>query len=229
MEMGKENMKEYSAFDVIGPIMVGPSSSHTAGATRLGKIASEIAGQGFIKVEFHLHGSFAKTYKGHGTDKALLAGILGFEPDDDRLKNSFQIAKSKNIDYKFIETDLGYVHPNTVKLVFNYNDQDDFYVIGSSIGGGSIVIININGIEVEFTGIYPTIIVKYKDKKGIISKITSIIANAEVNIASLKVTRDRNDATMICEMDSQIDENTISEISNIEDLSYTRFINTKGS
>ncbi|MDD2447231.1 MAG: L-serine ammonia-lyase, iron-sulfur-dependent subunit beta [Tissierellia bacterium] len=222
-------MKNYSSFDVLGPIMVGPSSSHTAGAARLGKIASEIAGQGFYKVEFYLHGSFAKTYKGHGTNKALVAGILGFEPDDERLRDSFDIAKSKSIDYEFIESDLGYVHPNTVKLVFKYLNNDDFYVIGSSIGGGSIVIININGIEIEFTGSYPTIIVKYKDKKGMISNITSIIADAEVNIASMKVTRDRDDATMICEMDSQIDEDTINNISNIEDLSYIRFINTKRS
>lgn len=220
-------MKDYSAFDVLGPIMVGPSSSHTAGAARLGKIASEVAGTDFYKVEFYLHGSFAETYQGHGTDKALVAGILGFEPDDERLRDSFNIAKSKNIDYEFIPTDLGYVHPNTVKLVFKYKNKDDFFIIGSSIGGAAIIIIDINGIEVEFTGSYPTLIVKYTDQKGVISKISSAIAEAEVNIATMKVTREKNTATMICEVDSSLNEDSINKISNSGDFTYIRFINTE--
>lgn len=222
-------MKEYSAFDILGPIMIGPSSSHTAGAARLGKIAREIAGSGFYKVEFYLHGSFAKTYKGHGTDKALVAGILGFDPSDEKLRDSFDIAKSNNIRFEFIESDLGYLHPNSVKIVFKYRDKDDFYILGSSIGGGSIIIDNINGDHVEFTGSYPTIILKYPDEKGVISIISSILSNAEINIATMKVTREGNVATMICELDSQIDEETINEISKLKNLSYIRFINTKRS
>src|SRR5690606_37851602 len=163
-------LKEYGVFDVLGPIMIGPSSSHTAGAARLGKIAKQIVGEDFVKATFLLHGSFAKTYRGHGTDKALVAGILGLDPSDERIKDSFELAKKNNIQIEFIEADLGYVHPNTVKIVFHYKYKEDFYVIGSSIGGGNVNIININGNEVSFTGDYPTILAKYKDRKGVISE-----------------------------------------------------------
>lgn len=222
-------MNEYNAFDILGPIMIGPSSSHTAGAARLAKTSMEIAGEGFYRVEFYLHGSFAKTYKGHGTDKALVAGVLGFAPDDERLRDSFEIAKEKNIAIDFIEADLGYQHPNTVKIVFKYNDKDDFYILGSSIGGGNIVIYNINGDLVEFTGNYPTMILKYTDKKGIISIISSILAKNELNIATMKVSREGNIATMLCELDSPIAEATIKEISSLNEISYVRFINTQRS
>ena len=112
----------------------------------------------FIKVTFYLHGSFGKTFEGHGTDKALVAGILGMEPSDEDLRNSFEIAKSKNIDFEFIEADLGYQHPNTVKIVFEFEDKENIYIIGSSIGGGNILITDINGNKVEFSGDYPTML-----------------------------------------------------------------------
>lgn len=222
-------MKDYSAFDILGPIMIGPSSSHTAGAAKLAKIAMEIAGDGFNKIEFYLHGSFAKTYKGHGTDKALVAGILGFEPSDERLRESFKIANEKNILIEFIETDLGYQHPNTVKIVFKYMDKEDFYVIGSSIGGGSIIIHDINGDLVDFTGNYPTMILKYNDIKGVISKVSAVLATSELNIASMKVTRESSIATMLCELDTEIDEETMKKIKNLNEISYVRFINPKRS
>lgn len=222
-------MKNYSAFDILGPIMIGPSSSHTAGAAKLAKIAMEIAGEGFEMIEFQLHGSFAKTYKGHGTDKALVAGILGFEPSDERLKESFNIAKERNISFEFIEADLGYQHPNSVKIVFKYNDKEDFYVLGSSIGGGSIIINEINGDLIDFTGNYPTMILKYEDKRGVISKISAILANNELNIASMKVSRDTKIATMLCELDTEIYEDTMNEIINLDYISSVRFINPKRS
>ncbi len=131
-------MKDYGIFDILGPVMIGPSSSHTAGATRLGKMAREIADNTFYKVTFYLHGSFAKTYKGHGTDRALVAGILGMEPSDERIRDSLNIAKEKGIQIEFIEKDLGYEHPNTVKIVFSYYDKEDYYIVGSSIGGEEI-------------------------------------------------------------------------------------------
>jgi len=222
-------MNDYSAFDILGPIMIGPSSSHTAGAARLGKISADIAGGGFNRVEFQLHGSFAKTYRGHGTDKALVAGILGFDPEDERLKESFKIAKEKNLDIKFVETDLGYQHPNTVKIVFKYPTQDDFYVLGSSIGGGNIIIYNINGDLIEFTGAYPTMILKYPDRKGIISKVSAIIASRDVNIATMKVSREGKEATMICELDVQLDDDIIDEIKNLKEITTSRFINLRRS
>ncbi len=218
-------MKEYGTFDILGPIMIGPSSSHTAGAARLGKIAQEIAGDGFNKVVFDLHGSFAQTYKGHGTDKALVAGILGMEPSDPRIKSSMEIAKTKNIDIAFTETDLGYVHPNTVKIVFKYDNKPDYYISGSSIGGGSILITNINGNQVEFNGNNPTILLTYSDRKGVISYVSSILAKHNLNIASMRVTREDLLATMICEIDTEIDQETVDEIATLEGISYIKFIN----
>lgn len=218
-------MKEYGTFDILGPIMIGPSSSHTAGAARLGKIATDIAGDGFSAIEFHLHGSFAQTYKGHGTDKALVAGILGMEPSDPRIKASMEIANTKNIDIKFIETDLGYEHPNTVKIVFKYDDKEDYYIIGSSIGGGSIIITNINGNIVEFKGNNPTILLTYSDRKGVISYVSSILAEHNLNIASMRVTREGSIATMICEIDTEVSQETIDEIGTLEGISYIKFIN----
>ena len=184
-------MKDYGTFDILGPIMIGPSSSHTAGAARLAKISKNIAGDGFNEVEFILHGSFAKTYKGHGTDKALIAGILDMEPSDENIRDSFNIAKSKNLNIIFTEEDLGYEHPNTVKILFKYPNKDDFYVTGSSIGGGNIIITDIDGNKVEFTGDKPTILLKYKDRKGVISEVSSIAVNNDLNIATMKVTREK--------------------------------------
>ena len=135
-------MREYSVFDILGPIMIGPSSSHTAGAARLGKEARNIVGDDFKAIKFYLHGSFAETYKGHGTDRALVAGALGMEPDDERLRDALNIAKEKGIDIEFIPTDLGEdKHPNTVKMIFTKNDGSEVEVLGSSIGGGNIQIL----------------------------------------------------------------------------------------
>lgn len=222
-------MKDYSSFDVLGPIMIGPSSSHTAGAARLGNIAKNIAKPNFYKVEFFLHGSFAKTYKGHGTDKALVAGILGYEPDDERIINSFELARKADMEFEFIEADLGYQHPNTVKIVFKYENNNDFYVLGSSIGGGSVVIYDINGDLIEFTGDYPTIVLKYYDKKGVIMNISSILSKGHHNIGKMNVARDDNIATMTLELDSSIYDDSIDKISSLEDVFYLRYIDVARS
>lgn len=219
-------MKEYGIFDILGPVMIGPSSSHTAGAARLGKIGTEIAGSGFHRVRFYLHGSFAKTYRGHGTDRALVAGVLGMEPSDERIKDSLNIARDRGIDIEFMEADLGYVHPNTVKMVFYYKDRDVYYVTGSSIGGGSIIVIDINGNEVEFTGDYPTILIKYEDQKGTISRISAILSDEDINIATMKVTREGNVATMVMEIDNPIKSKVIDRIRNLDEILYVKGINS---
>lgn len=218
-------MKDYGVFDILGPIMIGPSSSHTAGAARLGKIAKEIVGTEFNKVVFYLHGSFAKTFEGHGTDKALVAGILGMEPSDELLGQSFEIAKSKGIEYKFIEADLGYEHPNTVKIVFKFEEEEDIHITGSSIGGGNILITDINGNHVEFSGDYPTTLIKYIDQKGVISRISALLSNNEINIATMKVVRESNIATMIVETDSNVDLKVIDLIEELEEVLYIKGIN----
>ncbi len=222
-------MSEYSIFDILGPVMIGPSSSHTAGAARLGKMAREIVGPDFNEVIFYLHGSFAKTYRGHGTDKALLAGVLGMSPDDETLKKSFEVAEAQGVHFHFVETDLGYQHPNTVKIVFRFYDcfdRDGFYIIGSSIGGGKIKITNINGNEVDFNGNYPTLLLKYVDRKGFISLISSVLAKNEINIATMKVSRVSDIAAMVIEADSSISEDVTKEIEKIGDFIYIKSINT---
>lgn len=221
-------MKNFSCFDIIGPVMVGPSSSHTAGAARLGKIAAVIAGEDNIKkVTMYLHGSFGKTYKGHGTDKALIAGILGMNPWDERLKDSIAIAKDKNLEYEIYERDLGDVHPNTVKFIIETKDNKTVKVMGSSIGGGNIKINEINGQPVELTGEYPTLIIKHKDIPGMISKVSTIIYEAGINIAFLKVYRSEKGsmATMIFETDNRITENIVARINELASVENIKYIN----
>lgn len=211
-------MKGIGVFDILGPIMIGPSSSHTAGAARLGKIASSIAGEDIAEVTFLLHGSFAKTYKGHGTDRALVAGILGMEPSDERLRNSLESAKEKNIKFLFKEADLGDVHPNTVKFIMRTVNDKYCEVMGSSIGGGSIQVIEVNDNEVDFTGIYETLIVTHKDVPGVINGVTSILYSENINVAFMRVFRNHKgqEATMIFEMDSKVNDEIIENIKKLE-------------
>ena len=211
-------MKGIGIFDILGPIMIGPSSSHTAGAARLGKIARSIAGDDIIEVTFLLHGSFAKTYKGHGTDRALIAGILGMEPSDERLRNSIDIATEKGIKFLFKEADLGDVHPNTVKFIMRTINSKYCEVMGSSIGGGNIKIIEVNDNEVDFTGMYETLIVAHKDAPGCINSVTSLLYGENINVAFMRVFRQHKgeDAMMICEMDNKLSSELIEKIKKIE-------------
>lgn len=213
-------MKNVGVFDILGPVMVGPSSSHTAGAARLAKVARAIANGEIIEVKFLLHGSFAKTYMGHGTDRALVAGILGMEPSDIRLRDSLEIAKEKGIKIEFFEEDLGDVHPNTVKFLIKTEDGNECEVLGSSIGGGSIEIKEVNGNKVEFTGEYPTLIIAHKDVPGAVSKVTSILYYEGINIAFMKVFRRQKGkgATMIFEVDNKITDIAIDQIKDIESI-----------
>ncbi|MGL5616345.1 MAG: L-serine ammonia-lyase, iron-sulfur-dependent subunit beta [Sarcina sp.] len=214
-------MNRYGVFDVIGPIMVGPSSSHTAAAARLGKIASTICAMPIKKVTFLLHGSFAKTYKGHGTDKALIAGILGMEPSDLRLRDSFKIAKEKGLEVEFVETSLGEnIHPNTVRFIMETKEGSTVEVMGSSIGGGAIKITEVEGCAVEFTGQYPTLIISNKDIPGSISAITNIIYEHNINVASLKVYRVKRgeSASMLFELDNNLPKEALSQIKAVESV-----------
>ena len=220
-------MKKYGAFDILGPIMIGPSSSHTAGAARLGKVARSIVGNKFNKVEFYLHGSFAHTYKGHGTDKALVAGVLGMDPADEELKNSIEIANNRNISIQFKTIEIEEAHPNTAKMVFYEDDLKIGEVIGSSIGGGSIRITSVDGYNVDLTGDYFTIIVKQHDRRGVISNITKILAEEGSNIATMNVTRNNKgkDAFTIIQSDNIILEEVVNRINKLENVISVRAIN----
>lgn len=220
-------MKNYGIFDVLGPVMIGPSSSHTAGAEKLGRAARSISEENIKSVVFYLHGSFAKTYRGHGTDRALVAGILGMEPDDERIKNSFKIAKDAGIDVRFVESDLGDVHPNTVRIEITKTDGTLVNVTGSSIGGGNIVVTNINGDSVEFSGEYPVILVKHYDKRGMISKITFALALGNINIATLKVGRTMKGdiATTVIETDNKVSKDVVKELHALDGVLNVKAIN----
>lgn len=220
-------MNNVGVFDILGPIMIGPSSSHTAGAARLGKVARAVAGDEVIDVTFYLHGSFAKTYKGHGTDRALVAGILGMEPSDKRLRNSLEIAKEIGLKFKFVETDLGDVHPNTVKFDMLTKSGERREVIGSSIGGGSIKITEVNGNRVEFTGEYPTLIMSQKDVPGVVSKVTNLLYSEGINIAFMSVFRGQKGqgANMVFELDHTVDDDTVEKLKTIEEVNRVIMIN----
>ena len=219
-------MKSVGVFDILGPVMVGPSSSHTAGAARLGKVARAVAGGDIEEVTFYLHGSFAKTYKGHGTDRALVAGILGMEPSDLRLRDSLDIAKEMGLKIHFKEADLGDVHPNTVEFVIK-GKEGTYELIGSSIGGGSIEVTSVNGNLVNFTGAYPTIIVSNKDVPGVVSKVASILYENDINIAFMKVFRSQKgrDATMVFEVDHEVTSEIIGNVKAINGINKVIMIN----
>lgn len=219
-------MKNVGVFDILGPIMVGPSSSHTAGAARLGKVARAVAGGDIEEVRFLLHGSFAKTYKGHGTDRALVAGILGMEPSDLKLRDSLNIAREIGLRVYFEEADLGDSHPNTVKFIVK-GKENTYELVGSSIGGGSIEVNEVNGNSVKFTGAYPTIIISNQDVPGVISNVTTLLYDEDINIAFMKVFRNQKgkDATMVFEVDHEVTCELIDKIKTIECINRVIMIN----
>lgn len=217
---------EFSAFEVLGPIMVGPSSSHTAGACRIAKTGKNICGDGFRSVEFQLHGSFAHTYKGHGTDRALVAGILGFNPDDDRINKAFDLAKEKNLKYIFSKVDLGEgYHPNSVRIIFEYDDRTEV-VIGSSIGGGAIMIVDINGMEVEFKGKYPALLLQYDDRSGVIAYVSSILSESNYNIEYINTVKDTltNVVTLTVEIDRNLTDDVRREIVDSDKFLTAKYV-----
>ncbi|MEW9082829.1 L-serine ammonia-lyase, iron-sulfur-dependent subunit beta [Caldanaerobacter subterraneus] len=213
-------MREFSVFDIMGPIMIGPSSSHTAGAARLAKIARKIADDEIKEVEFILYESFARTYKGHGTDRALLAGILGFDPDDERLPRSFEIAEELGLKFKFTESDEEASHPNTVRMIIKTSDGKSYNILGCSVGGGNVLLKEINGIEVEFTGEYETLITTHVDKPGIVAAVTKVLADCNINIAFMRVYRHAkgDKAIMVIESDQEIPERAKEVIKNIDGI-----------
>mgnify|MGYP000852648419 FL=1 len=206
--------KVNSLFDIIGPIMIGPSSSHTAGAAKLARIAGAFAGGEVVSAEFQLHGSFRETFRGHGTDRALVAGILGLDPHDTGLRTAFDLAAQKGLSYDFIPTDLGMVHPNTVRFILKTADGRTTEVTGSSVGGGEVVITEVNGFEVRFGGNYNTLITRHRDVEGVVAAVTGVLAENHINIATLNLSRTRKgqEASMIIETDSFLSEAAMGQI-----------------
>lgn len=206
-------MKYRSVFDIIGPVMIGPSSSHTAGAARIGRAARAIFGRKPKKVTITLYGSFAKTYRGHGTDIALVGGILDFDTFDQRMPDSLEIAKKEGIEVTFIESDEIPVHPNTARLHLE-DEQGSVEVVGISIGGGKMEIVEINGFELKLTGNAPVLLVLHQDRYGAIATVAGILARHEINIGYMQVSRKEKGsiALMSIETDQPVTEEIQEEI-----------------
>jgi L-serine dehydratase len=194
-----------SLLDIIGPVMVGPSSSHTAGACRIGLLARCLVGGTPEMARIQLHGSFARTGEGHGTDKAIVAGLMGFAPDDDRIRTALEIAEREGLDYKFEKTTLGEeadVHPNTTRITIQRGDRSAT-MVGSSLGAGRVLVTEIDGYPVEVTGNYNTVVLVAEDVKGSVARIATLLAEDNNNIATLRLTRKARggDAFMVIEVD----------------------------
>ncbi len=177
-------------FDIIGPVMIGPSSSHTAGAVRIGKIASLLMKENIIKAEILLYGSFAKTYKGHGTDKALIGGILGMNPDDERIRDSKRLAEEKNIEIIFHEMNEIAEHPNTAMITLTGEQGGTVTITGASVGGGNIFVSEIDGMTVAINGQNDTLIVVHQDVPGVVGKVAEFLGNCGINVCNMALSRE---------------------------------------
>jgi L-serine dehydratase len=212
-------MKYNSVFDIIGPVMVGPSSSHTAGAARIGLTARRLFGKEPKWAKIHLYGSFAKTYQGHGTDFALVGGLLGYETDDTRMSKALDAAKEKEITVEFIEDSAKTDHPNTVRLIIG-DEQDSLEIVGISIGGGKIEITELNGFELRLSGNHPAILIMHNDRFGAIASVTKILARHEINIGHMEVNRKDvgKEALMVIEVDQNIDDTILLELEEADHI-----------
>ena len=220
-------MKDISVFDVIGPIMIGPSSSHTAGALKIALMAGKIAAEPIRSAHFTLYGSFAKTYKGHGTDRALVAGILGFHTDDPRIRDSFALAEKAGLHFSFSmnETERD-VHPNTVDILLDCESGKNVSVRGVSTGGGNCRLENINGISVDLTGSYTTLLIRQRDTFGVVAYITKCLSEHRVNIAYMRLYRESRGkaAYTIIETDDDIPAGLIRQIETYPEIESAMLI-----
>ncbi|MBQ2404762.1 MAG: L-serine ammonia-lyase, iron-sulfur-dependent subunit beta [Lachnospiraceae bacterium] len=199
-------MNEIGIFDILGPNMIGPSSSHTAGALRIAFIAGKMVSKP-VSVKYVLYGSFARTYRGHGTDRALVAGILGYQTDDERIRDSFEHAHAAGVSFEFIEnfTETE-VYPNTVDVYVTDENGAEVSLRGESIGGGNAVITKLNGVDVELTGNYNTLVIEQIDNKGVLAFLTTVLSANDINIGTVRLFREGKGkkATTIIEVDSEI-------------------------
>lgn len=216
----------HSVFEVIGPVMIGPSSSHTAGAVRLGRLARSVLGETPASAHITLHGSFASTGRGHGTDLALVAGLLGYAPDDPRIRIADAEAEAAGLAVSFTEDDLGEVHPNTARIEMTGPDGRTATVQGSSVGGADVVLTAIDDFDVAITGELPVLVVEHHDQPGVIASVSAILAEHGVNIASMEVSRERRGARalMIIETDQPVGTRTVAAVADAEAVTSVRAV-----
>jgi len=220
-----DNLRFKSVFDIIGPVMIGPSSSHTAGAARIGKIVRSIFGEQPEKAEIHLYESFAKTYKGHGTDVALVAGLLDMDPDDKDLRNAPQIAYEKGLEVSYVpHKDDKADHPNTARLIVSKGDRS-MTVTGISIGGGMIQVTELNGFDISISAGMPTFVLVHQDVPGILFQVSNVLAKYDINVAQMSVTREAKGekSIMILEVDNNNVEEAYQEMKELPRLLAVNF------
>lgn len=206
--------------DIIGPVMVGPSSSHTAGAVRIGRVSRKLLAEEVKEAKIYFHGSFLATGKGHGTDKALIAGLLGMQVDDPAIPDSFRIAEKREMRFSLEGIDLGDVHPNSVKMHLTGISGRTLEVIAASIGGGRIQICELDGITANFSGDYPTLIVHNIDQPGHVTEVTSMLAHKGVNIATMQLYRKSRggNAVMVIECDQEVPKESLAWLERLEGI-----------
>ncbi|MFB7812569.1 L-serine ammonia-lyase, iron-sulfur-dependent subunit beta [Paenibacillus chitinolyticus] len=221
-------MRFKDVFSIIGPSMIGPSSSHTAGAIRLGRVARQLFGQQPDKAELTFYGSFADTYRGHGTDLAIVGGLLDYETDNSRIPDSLEDAEAAGVEIVFHTSKGLTVHPNTAKIVL-YAGGQELSMVGASIGGGNIEILGVNQFDLKFTGEFPTLVVSHHDRPGMIADITAILQKHNVNIGYMDLDRKGRDgdAMTVIEADSVITDDLIGEILRLSEVDGVKIVDLK--
>jgi L-serine dehydratase len=210
--------------------MVGPSSSHTAGAVRIGQVARRLLAAQPASAEILLHGSFAATGSGHGTDRALVAGLLGMAPDHPDIPNSFRLAQDAGMEISIRSIDLRDAHPNTAVLKMTRSDGRTLEIRAASLGGGRIRVESIDGMNASFSGEYPTLIIRNEDKPGIVSEVSSLLSSRNCNIATMQLYRDRRGglAVMVIECDSSVSQDILNTLENMDGIVRCTYLDTTG-
>lgn len=213
-------------FDIIGPIMVGPSSSHTAGAVRIGQMVRALLDGQPRRADIILHGSFAETGKGHGTELALIAGLLGMDPDDMRIPHSREAAEEYGMEVKITTDEIADAHPNTALLRVEDFQGDEMEIQACSIGGGRIQLNKIDGMRVNCSGEVPTLIIRNTDKPGMVAEVTATLARHHINIAQMHLFRNKKgeDAVMVVETDQSIPDTEIAALHDQEGILKVTYI-----
>ncbi|WP_033543703.1 L-serine ammonia-lyase, iron-sulfur-dependent subunit beta [Planococcus sp. CAU13] len=212
-------MKFKSVFDIIGPVMIGPSSSHTAGAARIGRVARDLFGRQPEWARIHLYGSFAETYKGHSTDVAIVGGLLDYDTDDERIKTSFEEAAAAGMAFEFIPETGHTDHPNTARVVIG-DSQTEMSMMGISIGGGKIEITELNGFPLRLSGNHPAILVVHDDRSGCIANVSNCLYRHDINIGHMEVSRRQKGemALMVIEVDQTVDKAVMDELRQLPNI-----------
>ncbi len=217
-------------FDILGPVMVGPSSSHTAGAVKIGYVARKLLGEPVAKADIGLYGSFLATGKGHGTQLALVAGLLGMEPDDSRIPHSFEAAKEMGMEFTLGEADLKDAHPNSAQLRLTGVSGKTMEVVGESIGGSRINIASIDGFAAGFSGEKPTLMVHNQDRPGYVAEVSGVLSAKHVNIATMQLGRlsRGGDALMVIECDDEVPQSVLTWLRDMKGIDRVTYYSLKG-